>query len=111
MDQSCRDASRMSREMGSRVESLLPRHLRQHIVRLATAPQQTKLLLLLSLVVHPTSLCYFWHNSDASWTPRPMAATPAPDNGMPMGMPVHGGGLNGLAHVRPGFTAAPFEGQ
>src|SRR6266436_6421374 len=33
------------------------------------------------LVVHPTSLCCFCQDSDAGLTPRPMAATTAPDKG------------------------------
>jgi hypothetical protein len=62
-------------------------------------------------VVHPTSLCGFWHNSDAGLPPQPMPARLPPNKGMPMGVPVRRGGLNGLTHSLPGFEAAAFECQ
>ena len=40
-----------------------------------------------------------------------MPATPAPDKGTPMGVPVRRGGLNSLAHLLPRFKAAAFERQ
>ena len=40
-----------------------------------------------------------------------MAAAPAPDEGMPMGVPVHGGVLHGFADFSPGLESAPLQCQ
>ena len=63
------------------------------------------------LVVHPASSSDGWGKCDAWLTSRLVAASPAPDEGMAMRVPVGGGSEDSGLDLLPGLEAPPFEGK
>src|ERR671938_395245 len=64
-----------------------------------------------ALVVHPVTLSRSWQYTNAGLAAGAMAPPPAPDEGMPMLVPVGGGLRHGLADLLPGREAPALEGQ
>src|SRR3712207_2813100 len=63
------------------------------------------------LVVHPLNERDIWRRRDAEATRSATAPAAAPDEWMPVLVPVAGGALDGRLDLRPGLEPPPLEGQ
>src|SRR6187549_333644 len=63
------------------------------------------------LVVHPLNQCKIWHGSDAQAASLPMASPPAPDERVPVLVPVGGRALHRRLDLGPGLEAATLQRQ
>ncbi len=63
------------------------------------------------LVVHPLNEFKFWEGGDAEAARLPMTPPPAPDEGVPVLVPVGGGPRDGGFDLGPSLEATAFERQ
>ena len=63
------------------------------------------------LVVHPLNQCEIWDGCNAETLRRTMAAPAAPNERMPMVIPVGRGTCDGILDFGPAFEATPSQGQ
>ena len=62
-------------------------------------------------MVHPLNQCKIWDGCNAEMAGLSMAAPAAPDEGVPMIVPIGRGPYNGRLDLGPAFEATALEGQ